>query len=101
MRLRLPQQGRAFAAVAQAIAEAHGMLVAIDLVRVERGAVVRDLTVSCGGSGHAVTVLPAVRAVDGVEVDSVSHRTFLPHKGDKIEVRPKLPNKTRDDLSMA
>jgi malate dehydrogenase (oxaloacetate-decarboxylating) len=101
MRLRLPQQGSAFAAVAQAIAEAHGMLGAIDLVRVERGAVVRDLTVSCGDSGHAETVVRAVRAVDGVEVDSVSDRTFLLHKGGKIEVRPKLPIKTRDDLSMA
>src|SRR5215213_1796133 len=101
MRLRLPQQGNAFAAVAQAIAEAHGMLGAIDLVRVERGAVVRDLTVSCGDSGHAEAVVRAVRAVDGVEVDSVSDRTFLLHKGGKIEVRPKLPIKTRDDLSMA
>src|SRR3954447_20946351 len=101
MRLRLPQQGNAFAAVAQAIAEAAGMLGAIDLVRVEREAVVRDLTVSCGDSGHAETVVRAVRAVDGVEVDSVSDRTFLLHKGGKIEVRPKLPIKTRDDLSMA
>src|SRR4051794_25736697 len=101
MRLRLPQQGSAFAAVAQAIAEAHGMLGAIDLVRVERGAVVRDLTVSCGDSGHAETVVRAVRALPGVEVDSVSDRTFLLHKGGKIEIRPKLPIKTRDDLSMA
>jgi malate dehydrogenase (oxaloacetate-decarboxylating) len=101
MRLRLPQQGSAFAAVAQAIAEADGMLGAIDLVRVERDAVIRDLTVSCGDSGHAESVVRAVRAVPGVEVDSVSDRTFLLHKGGKIEVRPKLPIKTRDDLSMA
>ena len=39
MRLRLPQQGNTFAAVAQAIAESTGMLGAIDLVRVERDAV--------------------------------------------------------------
>ena len=32
---------------------------------------------------------------------SVSDRTFLLHKGGKIEVRPKTPLKTRDDLSMA
>src|SRR5688572_11448515 len=57
MRLRLPQQGNAFAAVA--------------------------------------------RAVDGVSVDSVSDRTFLLHKGGKIEVTPKIPIRTRDDLSMA
>ena len=101
MRLRLPQQGNAFAAVAQAIAESAGMLGAIDLVRVERDAVVRDLTVACGDSGHAESVVRAVRAVDGVTVDSVSDRTFLLHKGGKIEIKPKLPIRTRDDLSMA
>jgi malate dehydrogenase (oxaloacetate-decarboxylating) len=101
MRLRLPQQGNAFAAVAHAIAETGGMLGAIDLVRVEREAVIRDLTVACGDSSHAETVVLAVRAVDGVSVDSVSDRTFLLHKGGKIEVTPKIPIRTRDDLSMA
>ena len=101
MRLRLPQQGNSFAAVAQAIAESAGMLGAIDLVRVERDAVVRDLTVACGDADHAETVVQAVRAIDGVSVDSVSDRTFLLHKGGKIEVTPKIPIRTRDDLSMA
>jgi malate dehydrogenase (oxaloacetate-decarboxylating) len=101
MRLRLPLAGTAFADVAHAIADAAGMLGAIDLVRVERDAVVRDLTVAVGDSEHAETVVQAVRALDGVHVDSVSDRTFLLHKGGKIEVRPKLPIKTRDDLSMA
>src|ERR687897_2119013 len=101
MRLRLPQQGNAFAGVAQAIAESAGMLGAIDLVRVERDAVIRDLTVACADSGHAEAVVQAVRGIDGVSVDSVSDRTFLLHKGGKIEVTPKIPIRTRDDLSMA
>jgi malate dehydrogenase (oxaloacetate-decarboxylating) len=101
MRLRLPQQGNAFAAVAQAIAESAGMLGAIDLVRVEREAVIRDLTVACADSGHAESVVQTVRAIDGVSVDSVSDRTFLLHKGGKIEVTPKVHIRTRDDLSMA
>jgi malate dehydrogenase (oxaloacetate-decarboxylating) len=101
MRLRLPQHGNAFAAVAHAIAESAGMLGAIDLVRVERDAVIRDLTVACGDSSHAEAVVRAVRAVGGVRVDSVSDRTFLLHKGGKIEVTPKIPIRTRDDLSMA
>jgi malate dehydrogenase (oxaloacetate-decarboxylating) len=101
MRLHLPQEAGAFARVAHAIAESRAMLGAIDLVRVEREAVVRDVTVACGDSGHAESVVAAVRAVDGVTVDSVSDRTFLLHKGGKIEVNAKLPLKTRDDLSMA
>src|SRR3954471_18557779 len=101
MRLHLPQQGDAFARVADAIAAANAMLGAIDLVRVEREDVVRDVTVACGDSEHAEAVVRTVRALDGVKVDSVSDRTFLMHKGGKIEVNAKLPLKTRDDLSMA
>jgi malate dehydrogenase (oxaloacetate-decarboxylating) len=101
MRLHLPQQGSVFAAVAQAIADTRAMLGAIDLVRVEPDNVVRDVTVSCADGDHADAVVAAVRAIEGVRVDSVSDRTFLMHKGGKIEVRSKLPLKTRDDLSMA
>jgi malate dehydrogenase (oxaloacetate-decarboxylating) len=36
-----------------------------------------------------------------VEVVHVSDRTFLAHLGGKIEVRPRVPLKTREDLSMA
>jgi malate dehydrogenase (oxaloacetate-decarboxylating) len=101
MRLHLPQHGDAFARVADTIAAANAMLGAIDLVRVERDTVVRDVTVACGDSEHAEAVVRTVRDLEGVKVDSVSDRTFLMHKGGKIEVNAKLPLKTRDDLSMA
>ena len=45
--------------------------------------------------------MAATRGVEGVVVHSVSDRTFLLHVGGKIEVRSKVPVKTRDDLSMA
>jgi len=101
MRLHMPQQGGAFARIAHAIADAEAMLGAIDLVRVESHEVVRDVTVACVDSDHAEAVVQAVRELEGVRVDSVSDRTFLMHKGGKIEVNPKVPIKTRDDLSMA
>ncbi len=71
------------------------------LVRVEAHEVVRDVTVACVDSAHALAVVAAVRGVEGVRVDSMSDRTFLMHKGGKIEVNPRVPIKTRDDLSMA
>ena len=101
MRLHMPQHGNAFARVAHAIAATEAMLGAIDLVRVESELVVRDVTVACVDASHAEAVVRAVRGLEGVRVDSVSDRTFLMHKGGKIEVRGKLPLKTRDDLSMA
>jgi len=100
MRLELPQRAGTFARVASAIGEQGAMLGAIDLVRVDRGGVVRDVTVACADAGHAERVVAAVRAIESVTVASVSDRTFLMHKGGKIEVVPKLPVKTRDDLSM-
>jgi malate dehydrogenase (oxaloacetate-decarboxylating) len=100
MRVRMPQQGDAFAGIALAIADAEAMLGAIDLVRVESQEVVRDVTVACVDSAHAAAVVGAVREVEGVRVDSISDRTFLMHKGGKIEVNPRIPIKTRDDLSM-
>jgi malate dehydrogenase (oxaloacetate-decarboxylating) len=101
MRIELPQQAGSFALVAGRIGEQGAMLGAIDLVRVDRGSVVRDVTVACVDAAHAERVVEAVRAIDGVTVASVSDRTFLMHKGGKIEVVPKVPIKTRDDLSMA
>ena len=101
MRLHMPQHGGAFARIARAIADAEAMLGAIDLVRVQSQEVVRDVTVACVDSAHAEAVVRAVRDVDGVRVDSVSDRTFLMHKGGKIEVNSKVAIKTRDDLSMA
>jgi malate dehydrogenase (oxaloacetate-decarboxylating) len=46
-------------------------------------------------------VVARLRALDGVSVVNVSDRTFLMHLGGKISVTPKVPVRTRDDLSMA
>src|SRR3954467_15125742 len=101
MRLELPQRPGAFAAVANVIGNEGAILGAIDLVRVDQRGVTRDVTVACVDAQHGERVVAAVRAVDGVNVLSVSDRTFLMHKGGKIEVTPKVAIKTRDDLSMA
>jgi malate dehydrogenase (oxaloacetate-decarboxylating) len=101
MRVRLQQRPGAFARVAAAIGETGAILGAIDLVRVERGEVVRDVTVACIDAAHAEAAEQAVGALDGVTVERVSDRTFLMHLGGKIEVNATVPVKTRDDLSMA
>src|SRR3954451_8955183 len=101
MRIELRQTPGAFASVASAIASEHAMLGAIDLVRVDQRGVTRDVTIACVDAAHGERVVSAVRALDGVQVVSVSDRTFLMHKGGKIEVTPKVAIRTRDDLSMA
>jgi malate dehydrogenase (oxaloacetate-decarboxylating) len=101
MRIELRQLPGAFAQVAAAIGRQGAILGAIDLVRVDSKGVTRDVTVACADGDHAERVVSAVRALDGVQVVSVSDRTFLMHKGGKIEVTPKVAIRTRDDLSMA
>jgi malate dehydrogenase (oxaloacetate-decarboxylating) len=100
MRIRLPQLPGSFAKVAGAIGETGAILGAIDLVRVEGGAVVRDVTVAAADLEHSRAVVAAVSALPGVEVEHVSDRTFLLHLGGKLEITGKVPVKTRDDLSM-
>jgi malate dehydrogenase (oxaloacetate-decarboxylating) len=101
LRARLDDRPGAFADLARAIGDAGGLLGAIDLVRVERGTKVRDVTVLAADADHIDRIVAAAREVPGVEVDHVSDRTFLMHLGGKIEVVGKTPLKTRDDLSMA
>ena len=59
------------------------------------------MTVLGGDEAHLGRIVEAVRALDGIEVEHVSDRTFLLHLGGKLEVASKVPLKTRDDLSMA
>jgi malate dehydrogenase (oxaloacetate-decarboxylating) len=101
LRVHLDNTPGSFARLARAIGDAGGLLGAIDLVRVERGKKVRDVTVLAGDAEHIEGIVASVRAVEGIEVERVSDRTFLLHLGGKLEVTPKAPLKTRDDLSMA
>ena len=101
LRVQLEDTPGSFARLAGAIGHEGGLLGAIDLVRVEKNRKVRDVTVSATDEDHIHRIAEAVRALDGVEVLRVSDRTFLMHLGGKIEIRSKVPLKTRDDLSMA
>jgi malate dehydrogenase (oxaloacetate-decarboxylating) len=101
LRVHLENRPGSFARLAKAIGDAGGLLDAIDMVRVEHGQKVRDVTVLANDEAHLSRIVEAVRALDGVEVEHVSDRTFLLHLGGKLEVVSKTPLKTRDDLSMA
>jgi malate dehydrogenase (oxaloacetate-decarboxylating) len=101
LRIRLEDRPGSFADLARAIADAGGLLDAIDLVRVESGMKVRDVTVLATDAAHADAITAACRAVPGIDVEQVSDRTFLMHLGGKIHMDANAPVKTRDDLSMA
>jgi malate dehydrogenase (oxaloacetate-decarboxylating) len=100
IRVRIENTPGAFARLAAAIGEAGGLLGAIDLVRVEGTTKIRDVNVLADDDAHLEAIVAAVRSVEGVEVVHVSDRVFLAHLGGKLEIHPRQPLKTREDLSM-
>jgi len=101
MRVEIPNKVGMLGSVTTAIGGAGGDIGAVDLSGHAKESVLRDITVRARGIEHAHQIIDAVKAVPGVRIVNVSDRTFLMHLGGKIEVRGKIPVKTRNDLSMA
>jgi malate dehydrogenase (oxaloacetate-decarboxylating) len=77
------------------------MVTALDVSPAGAGRLTVDVTCAARDSEHAEQIVAALRAVAGVTLRKVSDRTFLMHLGGKIEMQPKVPLRTRDELSMA
>ena len=101
VRLEIRNRPGMLGKVTSAIGRAGGDIGAVDLVQMGSKVLVRDITFNARDDRHGLVIVDALRRVPGVRVANVSDRTFLMHLGGKIEVRGKVPVKTRDDLSMA
>lgn len=88
-----------FAMIATVISQAGGDLGSIDIVRVEKGKIVRDITINARDSEHEREIVRRIKTIKGVKVLRVMDRTFSAHEGGKIEIRNKIPVKDRNDLS--
>jgi malate dehydrogenase (oxaloacetate-decarboxylating) len=89
-RLQIANRPGMLGRVASAIGEAGGDIGAVDLVESQRDRVVRDITINARDGAHGQQIVQRLR----------QDRTFLMHLGGKIEIRNKVPIRTRDDLSM-
>jgi malate dehydrogenase (oxaloacetate-decarboxylating) len=101
VRLQIRNRPGMLGRVTSVIGTAGGDIGAVDIVEMTREQVIRDLTINARDSEHGQEIVDRLRAVAGVRVLNISDRTFLMHLGGKIEVRNKVPIRTRDDLSMA
>jgi len=101
VRVELPAQGASTAELAQAVLNTGASLTALDVVESQAEQMVVDVTCDTADSDHADLVTKEILGIPGAVVRKVSDRTFLLHLGGKIEVVPKVPLKTRDDLSRA
>ncbi|MBI5213255.1 MAG: NAD-dependent malic enzyme, partial [Nitrospirae bacterium] len=88
-----------FAQLATAISDAGGDLGSIDIVRVEKAKVTRDVTVNAKDENHEKEIVRAIRGIRGVKILRVMDRTFSAHEGGKIEIHNKMPVRDRNDLS--
>ncbi|MBE9528890.1 MAG: NAD-dependent malic enzyme [Proteobacteria bacterium] len=87
--------------ITSVIGESGGDIGAIDIVSAKKNDVTRDYTVNAGNVAHSHEIVEELKVIDGLEVLSVSDRTFLIHLGGKITIESKRALNTRDDLSMA
>lgn len=99
IRLEIESRIGMFAKIATAISQAGGDLGSIDIVRVEKGKIIRDVTVNAMDEEHEREIVKSIKNITGVKVLRVMDRTFFAHQGGKIEIHNKIPLRNREDLS--
>ncbi|MDA8291175.1 MAG: NAD-dependent malic enzyme [Actinomycetota bacterium] len=87
-------------AITTAVGDAGGAVTALDVVESRGASLVLDLTCNATDELHATKLQRVVDSVDGARVRAMSDRTLLLHLGGKLSVAPRVPLRTRDDLSM-
>ena len=100
LRLEIQNTGAIFSYLATAIGAAGGDILAVDLIQARKDVVIRDVTIGVEHREHGNRVVQAVSALPGIKIINISDRVFLAHLGGKIEIKSRVPVKTRDDLSM-
>jgi malate dehydrogenase (oxaloacetate-decarboxylating) len=101
VRLEVASHGRAVSELTRAVEQTGGIVTALDVNAAGPRRLRVDVTCAARDSEHADAIVAALRAIEGVTLHKVSDRTFLMHLGGKIEMRSKVPLRTRDELSMA
>ncbi|MEI7442068.1 MAG: NAD-dependent malic enzyme [Actinomycetes bacterium] len=101
VRVDLLPDASATAGLTGAIINSGAALTALDVVESNHEVLTVDVTCNTRDSEHAAQVSAAIAQLPDAHVRKVSDRTFLLHLGGKLEVVPKVPLKTRDDLSRA
>nr|MDQ4008654.1 NAD-dependent malic enzyme [Actinomycetota bacterium] len=82
------------------VEQAGGIVTALDVTSSGHDRLRIDVTCAASDTGHAESIVEALRALPDVHVHKVSDRTFLMHLGGTIEMQSKHPIRNRDDLSM-
>ncbi|MCW2885603.1 MAG: hypothetical protein QOE54_4754 [Streptosporangiaceae bacterium] len=101
VRLEVPAGGRAVSQITQVVENAGGIVTALDVTTAAHESLRIDVTIATRDTEHAESIVGALEMIEDLKIHKVSDRTFLMHLGGKIEMRSKVPLRTRDELSMA
>jgi malate dehydrogenase (oxaloacetate-decarboxylating) len=101
VRLEVPAGGRAVSQITHVVEDTGAIVTALDVTTAGHEKLRIDVTIATRDTEHAETIVGAIETIEGVRIHKVSDRTFLMHLGGKIEMRSKVPLRTRDELSMA
>jgi malate dehydrogenase (oxaloacetate-decarboxylating) len=101
IRLEIPNKPGKLAKVIAAIAKKGGNIGSIDIAGFRQDFVIRDIVVSAADNAMLQQIINTVKQIPDVGFIRATDRTMMVHHGGKIEIRNKIPLKTRDDLAMA
>ena len=99
VRLEIVNKPGMLGRVASAIGRAGGDIGAIDIAGIREGRIVRDVTITAANPEMEHRIVESLKKIAGISVIRVADRTLMAHQGGKIEIRNKLPLKSRADLS--
>ncbi len=99
IRLEIEKAKANIGQIATLIHKNNADLVAIDVKKETPQETIRDITIKVNDEPGQLKVIKALNDSDGVYVKHISDRTFLIHLGGKIDIKPKLDLKNREQLS--
>lgn len=91
LRLKVKHHAGHLARLTKAIADQDGLIGEVATISVGEDDVVRDVTIETHDDAHTERVVDAVRALDAVEILSITDRVFDWHRGGKIHQRSQKP----------
>lgn len=97
-RLRIPHQPGHLAQVAQRISELDGLIGDVHTITIARLEAIREITVELRDKEHADQLAAALAELPGVRVVWYHDRAFIAHVGGKLEMRPRHPVSSNQEV---
>jgi malate dehydrogenase (oxaloacetate-decarboxylating) len=99
LRLKSRQRPGMLGRITTALGEAGVNIMDIDIREAHADRMIRDFRVLCNNEEHAKAVSELISALDGVEIELASDRTFQLHRGGKIGIENKVHIRTNAELA--